>query len=158
MDSNRRRFQFSLRTLLVGVVAVSFAMAAMRFATLGWAIATVSVTVLLLLFSVVLTVYRRPFWVGFAICGIGYLMLTVAPFMSELRSFLITSESVWFLQEKLHPTTDPANGPYSSMPEQFRLIADSLWTLILAALGGMLAQFAAGRPNAGAASGSGRGR
>jgi hypothetical protein len=139
----KRRFQFKLRTLLLVIVAASLASAAMKFATSGWAIATVSFTVLLLLFSVVLAAYRRPFWVGFAICGIGYLMLTVMPFMSELRSFLITSELVWFLQQKIHPEA----GAYSNIPEHLRLIGDCLWTLILATLGGLLAQFAAGSLN-----------
>jgi hypothetical protein len=142
-----RRIQFSLRTLLGIVVAVSFALAAMRSATEGWAITTVSVTVLLLLFSVVLAAYRRPFWVGFAICGIGYLMLTVIPFTSELNSFLVTSQSVWYLQTKLHPVTDyPAAGrAYGNMTEYFRLIGDCLWALILGTFGGMLARFAARR-------------
>ncbi|HKD38429.1 MAG TPA: hypothetical protein VKB78_16560 [Pirellulales bacterium] len=141
---NYRRIQFSLRTLLISVVAVSFALAAMRSASLGWAIATVSVTVLLLLFSVVLAVYRRPFWVGFAICGIGYLMLTVIPFTSKLHAFLITSQSVWFSLTKLHPPSNyPAGTDYGRVTEHFLLIGDCLWALILAAIGGLLARFAA---------------
>jgi hypothetical protein len=151
------RFQFSLRSLLIGVFAFSFAVAAMRFASLGWAIATVSITVLLLLFSVVLAAYRRPFWVGFAICGIGYLILTVAPFASELHGFLFTSQCMWLLQTLLHSPADyPAAGAYGRMAEQFRLIGDCLWALLLASLGGMIAQFAAGRPHRSDSSGADR--
>jgi hypothetical protein len=70
-------------------------------------------------------------------------MLTVMPFMSELRSFLITSELVWFLQQKIHPEA----GAYSNIPEHLRLIGDCLWTLFLGTVGGTVAQFAASRPN-----------
>jgi hypothetical protein len=129
------------------MVAASLAFAAMKFATLGWAIATASVTVLLLLFSVVLAAYRRPFWVGFAICGIGYLMLAEMPFMSALRSFLITSQSVWFLLERLHPVTDYQfnRDAYNLLAERFQVITDCFSALILASVGGLLAQFAAAK-------------
>jgi hypothetical protein len=145
--SPRRRFQFRLRTLMIGVAAVAFGAAALRFATSGWARATVSSTILLLLFSIVLAACKRPFWVGFAICGIGYLLLMVAPFAAELRNFLITRESVWFLLEKLHPVSDyPVGQTYDAVCEHFLLIGDCLWALILAALGGALARFAADQP------------
>ena len=142
----RRRFQFRLRTLMIGVVAASFAMAAIRYATIGWAIATVSVTVFSLLFSVVLAAYRRPFWVGFAICGIGYLMLAMVPFMSDLHDLLFTYRARTFLQTLLHSPADyPAAGAYGNFLYQFRFICECLWALVFALLGGMLARFAAGR-------------
>jgi hypothetical protein len=144
--SPRRHFQFRLRTLMIAVTAAGLAMAALHFATSGWAIATVSVTVSLLLFSIVPAAYRRPFWVGFAICGIGYLVLMVASFASELRSYLITKQSVWFLQQMLHPVSNyPAAGAYELVPAEFNLIGDCLWALILGFAGGILAQFIATR-------------
>jgi hypothetical protein len=104
-------------------------------------VATVSLTVLLLLSSIVLSAaYRRPFWIEFAICGIGYLMLTVIPFMEELRDLLLTTQSNRFLLEKLHDY-----GTYSKMPNQFLIMCDCLWSLILASFGGLLGQFAAAR-------------
>jgi hypothetical protein len=143
----RRWFQFSLRTLLIAVVAFSFALAAMRFATDGWAFATVSIAVFLLLFSVVQAVYGRPFWVGFSICVWGYLALMVTPLASELFSCLVTTQSVWFLQNRFHPLTGYAPGgtDYARMTGDFRLIGQCLWALILATIGGMIARFAAGR-------------
>ena len=178
MDSNRRRFQFSLRTLLIFIVAASLALAAMKFATSAWADAVVNVTIFGLLFSVVLAVYRRPFWIGFAICGIGYLVLVEAHFASDFVDRLITTRSVESLRDIFHPEADyyPAGWnrglsagadsevlnrgmhAWDAMAHNCRLIGTCLWVLILAALGGMLAQFAAGRQNRAASSGADPGR
>jgi hypothetical protein len=137
----RRRFQFRLRTLLIAVTAVSFGAAAIRFGTRGWVTGTVSVTVLLVLASVVLAAYRRPFWLGFAVFSSGYLMLTVSPFeFSKLHYLLFTSQSLQFLLEKLHDY-----GPYNDGPNQFLIMGECLWAIIIGFTGGMLAQFVAGR-------------
>jgi hypothetical protein len=142
------RFQFRLRTLMIGVVALSYALAAMRFATPAWATATVSVTVFLLLFSIVLAVYRRPFWVGFAICGNVYLaiaMMPVSPALMDLRNLietLITTRSVRFLLQQFHPNDLSS---YSEHYSNFMQIGQCLWALIIATVGGMIARFAAGR-------------
>jgi hypothetical protein len=169
----KRRFQFKLRTLLLLIVAISLALAAMKFATAGWANAVVNLTMFALLFSVVLALCRRPFWIGFAACGIGYLVLVESHFASDFVDRLTTTKSVDFLREVFHPERDYFPRGYLSviapdesedeihrreqwdtMASNFRLIVTCFWVLILGMLGGMLAQFAAGRA---AASGSGRG-
>jgi hypothetical protein len=171
-DNTAMRFQFSLRALLIFIVAVSLALAAMRFATAAWANAVVNFTMFALLFSVVLAVYRRPFWIGFAVCGIGYLALDQMPFAPDFVDRLITKRSVNSLREMLHPEADyfppgwveanlsglsvsrgfnqsevhDGNNRWQEMAKNFRLIGTCVWILVLAVLGGMLAQFAAGRP------------
>jgi hypothetical protein len=162
---NRRWFQFSLRTLMIFIVAASLALAAMKFATSAWANVVVNVTMFGLLFSVVLAVYRRQFRIGFAICGIGYLALVESHFASDFVGRLITTRTVESLRDMFHPQADyfPAgylegsrpnissedvnrgSSNWSEMAANFRLIGTCLWVLILATLGGMLAQIAAGR-------------
>jgi hypothetical protein len=108
----RRRFQFSLRTLLIFIVAASLALAAMRYSTAAWTTGVVTVTILLLLGSIMLAFSsrsdRRPFWIGFAVCGVAYLIVVgstgfVAP---EFVLRLATTKSVEFLRDKLHPPSD----------------------------------------------------
>jgi hypothetical protein len=108
----RRWFQFSLRTLLIGVVAASLALAAMRYSTSAWTTGVVTVTILLLIASTALAfssrIDRRPFWIGFAVCGWAYLVVIgstgfVAP---EFALRLATTKSVEFLRDKFHPPED----------------------------------------------------
>jgi hypothetical protein len=135
----RRFFRFSLRALLLFVVAASLALAAMRYATSVWASGVVTVTVLMLLASVALAACsrgeRRSYWVGFAICGGGYLLATTcltSVFAPEFMVKLATSQSIVFLGEKFHPHSDyeqaekaaaaanpyPYSGGYSSPPRR----------------------------------------
>src|SRR5437868_8447080 len=112
LRDHQRFFHFSLRTLLLFVVAASLALAAMRYATSAWASGIVTLTVLLLIASVALAGcsggVRRPFWVGFAICGIGYFALVMSPYplAPEILETLGTSRSVVFLRDKFHPAED----------------------------------------------------
>jgi hypothetical protein len=168
----RRWFQFSLRTLMIFIVAASLALEAMRFATSAWANAIVSFTMLALIFSLVLAVYRRPFWIGFAICGISYLVLVESHFAGDFVDHLITTQSVDSLREVFHPEADSFVRPspngqstpavlvrrpgWEVKARNFHLIGSCLWVLILGALGGMLAQFAASRSRSHAASESHR--
>jgi hypothetical protein len=186
----QRFFRFSLRTLLLFVVAASLALAAMRYANYAWASGVVTVTVLMLLASVTLAATCsgevRLYWIGFAICGVGYLLFVtgfaniLAP---ELVMRLATTQSVAFLRDQFHSPSDyqytevipngysqmrqtvtpqPPKRPllrsqvekqlgnwadesYQTMAESFLLIGHCIWALIIAALGGALARFAARR-------------
>jgi hypothetical protein len=183
----QRFFRFSLRTLLLFVAAASLALAAMRSANYAWASGAVTVTVLMLLASIALAACsrgeRRSYWIGFAICGGGYLLATTSLsniFAPELMVKLATSQSVVFLGEKFHPHSDYeqaekaaaaanpypaysspprallpsqvlkdwntyAEGGYKATAINFLLIGQCLWAMVLAALGGTLARFAASR-------------
>jgi hypothetical protein len=160
----REWHQFSLRTLLLFVVVVSVIFAAMRIATPAWASAVISATVLTLLFSIVLAVFKRPFWIGFAICGTFYLGFVKTPFAKEFVDNLVTTHAVAFLRDRFHPYSDypstrlpgasaatqasanRASDDYDEMRRNTRLIGECLCTLILGTLGGTLARFAVRRP------------
>ena len=87
----RRWFQFSLRALLIFVVAACFAFAAMKNATYAWTTGVVTVTVLVLIASIALAfsspIDRRPFWTGFAVCGCA----VTSPLSVRLSSLLLNS-------------------------------------------------------------------
>ena len=186
---------------MIFIAAVSLASAAMRYSTAAWTTAVVTATLLLLLASIALAfssrIDRRPFWIGFAVCGVAYLIVVgstgfVAP---EFVLRLATTKSVEFLRDKFHPPSDfvkylPGGPPgtpgqrlfyapalpllpsqvikntysyqsdtdesYSAIAWNFLLIGHCLWALILATLGGMLAQFAASRSSSQATSESNR--
>ena len=112
-----RRFRFRLRTLLLFIVAASFALAAMRFATAAWASAIVTATVLTLLVSIALAVCtsgeRRSFWIGFAICGNVYLLgvtESIKLLAPEIVVNLATTRAVAFLRESFHPQRSYMDG------------------------------------------------
>jgi hypothetical protein len=158
------RFQFSLRTILLFVVAASLALAAMRFATTAWASAVVTATMFMLFVSVALAVCsrgeRRYFWIGFAICGTGYFAVAMTPF--QITEHLATSKAVIFLRDKFHPyqylpplknpgdaseraTRDNLWSDHQERVANFRWIGESIWTWILGAIGGVLVRLIAGR-------------
>jgi hypothetical protein len=158
------RWQFSLRTILLFVVAASVALAAMRFATAAWASVIVTATMLTLFASVALAVCRRGerryFWIGFAICGTGYFVVAMTPF--QIVEHLATSKAVTFLRDKFHPyqylpplknprdasevaTRDNLWRDHGERVANFRWIGECVWTLILGAIGGMLVRLIAGR-------------
>ena len=74
--SKSGRWQFTLRTLLIGVVFVAVGCAALVNANFVVAALVATITVVLLLGSAVgafvCTDYRKAFFVGFAIFGLGY--------------------------------------------------------------------------------------
>lgn len=119
-----RRWQFSLRAILLLFAAASLAAAAMRFATAAWASAVVTATVLTLLVSVALAISsrgeRRSYWIGFAICGGGYLagVTSITSFFApEVVMRLATTRSVAFLRDEFHPPSSfkfTTGGPFST--------------------------------------------
>jgi hypothetical protein len=112
------------------VVAASLALAAMRYATPAWASVIVTATIFTLFVSIALAVCsrgeRRSFWIGFAICGTGYLAVVTTPIAPEFVMRLATTRSVAFLRDEFHPPTDyqytsggngfPLTGPVAPEP------------------------------------------
>ena len=115
----QRRFQFSLRALLVFIAAVSLALAAMRIATPGWASGAVSVTVGVFVIAIAIGIgssgVRRVFWVAFAACGSAYLIVTMS-FHQEFVEQLVTSKIVAAARDAFHPPSDFTNGPIVQTP------------------------------------------
>ena len=73
-------------------------------------VGAVTVTILTLLGSVSLALGRcgdrRAFWMGFAVCGVGYLAMVTTPFAPELVVKLATTQSIAFLRDTFHPPSD----------------------------------------------------
>jgi hypothetical protein len=111
----RRFFRFSLRALLLSVAAMALALAAMRFANIAWASAVVTITILALLASMAVAAgrrgERRSFWIGFALCGSGYLAVITTSLDPELVLKLATTQSIAFLRDKFHPGSDFQSAP-----------------------------------------------
>lgn len=126
------------------VVATSLGLTALRSATVVWASVIATFTFLVLLYAVVMAAYKRPFWVGFAICGAIYLGLAFTMQFRELVDLLATTKAVFLIREEYYPDL-PDNQREIRNVANFVAIGQCQWALILGALGGIVAQFAASR-------------
>jgi len=89
---------------LVALCAVTFA--ALRTSSPYWASAMVSLTILVLLGSVVASVWgrHRALWSGFAIFGWGYFLLAFcSPFRDVVRPHMLTSVAIVESYRHIHP-------------------------------------------------------
>ncbi len=122
-----RQFQFTLATLLITMAWVGFLCLALRQPTAFWLGAMFLLTLLIMLVSVLVAVYRtgraRAFAIGFLVFGVGYLacLTLVAGGLSDLllRGWTpVQGASVW-LFDRLHPpkvVPATAMGPGGGMP------------------------------------------
>jgi hypothetical protein len=96
------RFRFTIAGLLLGVLAVGAAFAALRAADDTWDSGSFGVTLTVLLISVLLvnhrTGLRRAFWLGFALFGWSYLVLSI---MSPTEARLPTTKALAYLDSKV---------------------------------------------------------
>jgi hypothetical protein len=96
------RFRFSIASLLAVVLVLAVGFAAMREATEVWSSSIFTLTLGALLCSVLLAIHRaaarRAFWVGFALFGWGYLVLSLVP---SVESRLLTAKGLAFLDSKV---------------------------------------------------------
>jgi hypothetical protein len=100
--------RFTIAGLMLAVLAVAVGFAALRNATPAWAGAMLLLTLGLLGLAVLGVVYRRgarrAWWLGFALFGGGYVLLTFAPWADEhVRPTLPTAMLIDALHERLHP-------------------------------------------------------
>lgn len=97
-----RRIRFSIGSLLVFILICGVAFAALKESTDWWEKGTFSVAVLVLLLSTllssVLAVGRRAFWLGFALFGWAYLLLSLIP---SVETRLVTSQTFGYVFGKL---------------------------------------------------------
>lgn len=118
------RFRFSLWSLFAGVAVCALAMTALKLASRGWSVATISLTIALFLWAALRSIYgprdNRPFWVGFLIAGGGYagLLFVLSWCQSwtmnsgyaarNLVNELVTTESLDYLFRKMNPDVSAA--------------------------------------------------
>ncbi len=147
-------FQFSIRTLLVLTGLVALAGAALLNASTWWSGAMYNLTLLVLLISVLGSIFRRgpaqAFWLGFAIFGWVYGVFIWFP------SDLLTTRLSQLVFHELVAPVEPI-APADSFDDalldkvaqhrlavsqyHFALTAHCVWTWLFAMLGGLLARY-----------------
>jgi hypothetical protein len=106
MSSGQTFFRFSLPSLFGVVLFVAFGVAAIRFASPFWAGLTMTVALPILFAAILGALFRlgqaKAFWTGVAICGWGYLVLTLAPwFANGLGQYLPTTSLLDFAHNRI---------------------------------------------------------
>jgi hypothetical protein len=93
-----KRFRYSIRTLMGGVVLMGVAFAGLRSPTPFWANLSFSLVLAGLILAVPTAVYRRgerrAFWVGFATFGWVYFVLTLLPWFETEIGFQLFSTTL----------------------------------------------------------------
>ena len=106
--------RFSIRHLLIATAVIAVGCFALLNASPIVAAAMTGAVALLLVATVVLSIYRtgdkRAFWIGFAIFGWSYLLLCYGPIFTETNSpfgwtRLITGRLATALYNRIHGTT-----------------------------------------------------
>lgn len=156
--------RISIAGLLWLILLCGIGLAAMRSPTLLWNQALYTATVILLLGSIFGVLRRRPFWVGFALFGWGFLLVNQLPTSrtvggSRLVHWAIFDALYTAIHEEPHAYySPPALGHGASIVSTFSMtkgqqmpltanehytnfleIGDSLTCLALALLGAILA-------------------
>lgn len=101
------RLTFSLASLFGLLTLAAVGGAALNYRTSLWASVIVTVAVLILGFAVVLAVVARRkwryFWIGFAVFGVGYMLLSFHPWFSNVGGRLLTTRLLahgWALTDR----------------------------------------------------------
>ena len=97
-----RRFRFHLGTLVILVLLLGVGCASLRESNDTWDSSVFSITLAVLLISILLTIHRtgkrRAFWLGFALFGWIYLVLTLMP---SIEPRLMTTKALAYLDSKV---------------------------------------------------------
>jgi hypothetical protein len=97
-----RRFRFKIASLLGAILVLGVGFAALRESSDFWESGIFTGTIGVLLLSILLAAQRREsgraFWLGFALAGWTYLVLTAVP---SLESKLITSMALTYIDSNL---------------------------------------------------------
>jgi hypothetical protein len=129
-----QKFRFSLTSLLGSVFVAAIGCAALARPTEAWATAVVSMSVGVLFVALVRLIYveraRRAFWVGFAICGWGYLLMArvVMTFPGADADLLVTSRLLQSLAQATlgeDPSIPYSAGPVYAPPASYTSVPTS---------------------------------
>ena len=108
-----RSFRFHLGNLVILVLLLGVGFAALRESNEIWDSIVFSITLVCLLVSILLAIHRtecrRAFWIGFALCSLAHLGLSLVP---SIKSRLITTNALAFLDSKM-PWSIPAGFAYA---------------------------------------------
>jgi hypothetical protein len=121
------KLRFNIASLLVVIVVLGVGFAALREASDLWECGLFTVTIGVLLISILLAVHRheskRTFWLGFALFGWVYLVLTLVP---SIESRLITAKGLAYLDSGVldaYSKTVQAGGTFSGSPKEHTIKA-----------------------------------
>lgn len=164
-------FRFSLLTLLGVVLVAAVGSAALANPTDIWRRVTTSIIVVILLLAALFAFSSRPMSrcaIGFALTGWLYLILSFSSTLG-VREHLLTELVSMSLWQWVHPSDSPASfdrlnatmylgqrepNPFGGGPTpmrewyNFAAICRSLWTLLLATIGGLFASWLGRRRDA----------
>ncbi|HVC98821.1 MAG TPA: hypothetical protein VND64_34470 [Pirellulales bacterium] len=142
MSSGTHVFRFSLTTLFGMVLFAAFGTAAIRFASPLWAGLTMAVTVPLLFAAILGALFRlgqaRAFWTGMAVCGWGYLVVVMAPWLETgLGQHLPTS----YLLNHIHGQIQKQLHGAGPSTELVLRTGHALFALLFGFIGGVTAKW-----------------
>jgi hypothetical protein len=139
--------RFSLLTSLLVIVIAALGAAAIAHPNRFWCVVIFNLTLAVLLAAALTAVVKRwPFSVGFAVVGWIYSAIAFID-VGGIRKFMVTDLALDWLRQAITPPPDslPAFGLFLYLP----VIGHSLWTLILACIGGIAAGWLASQSTAG---------
>ena len=97
-----RRIRFNIASLLVAVLVLGVGFAALRESNDLWDSGLFTLTLVALLLSILFAIHRaeprRAFWMDFALCGSGYLALSLIP---SIESRLMTTKGLAYMDSKV---------------------------------------------------------
>lgn len=101
-------FSYSLRTLLIVIIGIGVGMGALPYADAMLASVVFTATLATLLLAVLIAGFgapaRRPFWAGFAIFGVAYVVLTMGPWFEEhVAPQLLPERMMDYVNRRLAP-------------------------------------------------------
>jgi hypothetical protein len=108
-----KRIRFNILSLLVVTMFLAVGFAALREAIEIWDSGFFTLTLVALLISIFLVIYRteskRAFWLGFALFGAAYLGLSLVP---PIESRLITTKALAYIDSKVPRSMSQADAFY----------------------------------------------
>jgi hypothetical protein len=162
-------FRMSIAALMTVVLVLAVGFAALRSSSKAWSVVVLTLTLVLQFTAILGAIYRRgrdrAGWLGFALFGWGYWILSSAPaFRTEIRPQLATTPLLDYLYPQIAPLPPPGavfneNSNEFYAPDQsgrfvvwgpdtgvtFRRIGHSLIAVLFGPMGALMARVFAAR-------------